>query len=292
MQREIDELVLEGLFSLSHRRTNFRTTSEAPAALGTKSKPRILQEPLPKLTSDSLWSVRDQPPAPAALDWLAISSSKPRTSSVASSSDTEFLDATKPSTAASSVASSVTSDDADSKPARRLEATPAQWLEALQAAISASKGSATLAGRDQALDSSESPSDAYQLWSKRDDDMADEAADDNSMWRPSSSPPTNRYLELTATPGALDESQLRASAETLRRGGKLQARPPPPVFHGSTHSAFAAGVSETPRDFSAQGLWTSDPAAAAAATAGATIQEERAWLDKSLRQSLSLVQLW
>ncbi|KAH7151836.1 hypothetical protein B0J13DRAFT_658004, partial [Dactylonectria estremocensis] len=297
MQREIDELVLEGLFSLNHRRTNFRTTSEAPAALDTKSKARILQEPLPKLTSDSLWSVRDQPPAPVALDWLAISSSKPRAaslaSSTASSQDSEFLfmGAASSSTVASSVASSVSFDDAATKPARRMEATPAQWLAALETAISASKGTATLDSRDQALDSAESPSSAYQLWSKRDDDMADYAVDDNSMWQPSSSP-TNRYLMLTPTPGALDDAQLRASAETLRRNGKINARPPPPVFHGSSVSAFTAGVSDTPRDFSAQALWTSDPAAAAAATAGATIEEERAWLDKSLRQTMSLVHLW
>lgn len=291
MQREIDELVLEGLFSLNHRRTNFRTTSEPPAALVTKSKARISREPLPKLTSDSLWSVRDQSPA-VELDWLVISSSKPRTSSVDSSStDAEFLDATKASTAASSVASSVTFEDASTKPARRLDATPAQWLEALQAAISASKDTATLASKDHVFDSSDFPSSAYQLWSKRDDDMSEEEADGNAMWRPSSSP-TNRYLVLTSTPGELDDSQLRASAETLRRGGKLQARPPPPVFHGSSVSAFVPGVSETPRDFSAQGLWTSDPAAVAAATAGATIEEERAWLDKSLRQSMSLVKLW
>ncbi|KAH7161419.1 hypothetical protein EDB81DRAFT_644289, partial [Dactylonectria macrodidyma] len=294
MQREIDELVLEGLFSLNHRRTNFRTTSEAPAALDTKSKARILQDPLPKLTSDSLWSVRDQPPAPVALDWLAISSSKPRASSLASSTassqDSEFLfmGAASSSTVASSVASSITFDDAATKPARRVEATPAQWLAALETAISASRDAATPASRDQALDSSESPSSAYQLWSKRDDELADYAADDNSMWRPPSSP-TNRYLMLTPTPGELDDTQLRASAETLRRTGKIHARPPPPVFHGSSVSAFTAGVSDTPRDFSAQALWTSDPVTAAAATASATIKEERAWLDKSLRRKISLV---
>ncbi|KAK7421517.1 hypothetical protein QQZ08_009932 [Neonectria magnoliae] len=280
-QREIDGLVLEGMFNLEHRRTNFRTTSEAPAALDTKRKPRISLEPLPKLTSDSLWSVRDQAPAPVMVDWLAISSTKPRSSSVASSSaDSEYLDAV------TSVASSVTSDDVSSKPSRRVDATPAQWREALQEALAASKDQ----DKDQDLDASASPSSAYQLWSLS-DDMTD-PVDDNSMWKPSSSTPANRYLELTATPGALDHAQLRASSETLRRGGQLAPRPPPPVFHGASHSAFAPSVSETPRDFSTQGLWTADPAAMAAATAGATLEEERAWLDKSLRSGLSLVSLW
>ncbi|KAK7415275.1 hypothetical protein QQX98_006024 [Neonectria punicea] len=284
-QREIDGLVLEGMFSLEHRRTNFRITSEASAALDTKRKPRISLEPLPKLTSDSLWSVRDQAPAPVMVDWLAISSTKPRSSSVASSSaDSEYLDAV--TSVASSVASSVTSDDVSSKPSRRVDATPAQWREALQEALAASKDQ----DKDQDLDASASPSSAYQLWSLS-DDMTD-PVDDNSMWKPSSSPPANRYLELTATPGALDDAQLRASSETLRRGGQLAPRPPPPVFHGASHSAFAPSVSETPRDFSTQGLWAADPAAMAAATAGATLEEERAWLDKSLRSGLSLVSLW
>ncbi|KPM42564.1 hypothetical protein AK830_g3963 [Neonectria ditissima] len=282
-QTEIDELVLEGLFNLEHRRTNFRTTTEAPAALDTKRKPRISQEPLPTLTSDSLWSVRDQAPAPVMLDWLAISSTKPRSSSVASSSaDSEYLDAV------TSVASSVSSDDVSTKLSHRVDATPAQWQDALQEALASSRD------QDQDLDVSASPSSAYQLWSLS-DDMTDPAADlvdDKSMWKPSSSPPANRYLELTPTPGALDDAQLRASSETLRRGGQLAPRPPPPVFHGASHSAFVPSVSETPRDFSAQGLWASDPATMAAATAGATLQEERAWLDKSLRSGLSLVSLW
>jgi hypothetical protein len=291
-QEEIDALVLEGLFSLNHRRTNYRTTSQPPAALVTKTKPRISQHTLPKLTSDSLWSVQTQAPAPVERDWLSISAGRlSRASSIASTStDVESVKST--STAASSVSSA---DDSDKKSSRRVDATPAQWLEALQDAMAAgrlasvetdqddlSKGQDQ--DQDQALDSPESPSSGYQLWSKR-DDMTDSADDSASMWKPSSSL-TNNYLVLTATPGQLDDAQLRASSETLRRNAKaVSSRPPPPVFHGSTHSAFLPAASETPRDFSVQGLWSAN------ADAMAALEDERDWLDKSLRGGLALVQL-
>lgn len=280
-REEIDALVLEGLFSLKHRRTTYRTTTEPPAALGTKTKPRISQHTLPKLTSDSLWSVQSQPPAPIERDWLALSTGRmSRASSVTSTANSE-ADSVKTT---STVASSTTADAADKKRARRVDASPAKWLEALHEAMAAGQGDLSKGqGQDQVLDSPESPSSAYQLWSKR-DDAADSADEEPSMWKPSSSP-TNNFLVLTATPGQLDDAQLRAS-DTLRRISKTTAaRPPPPVFHGASHSAFLPAAGETPRDFSAQGLWSAN------ADALSALEDERAWLDQSLRGGLALVQL-
>ncbi|KAI5467720.1 hypothetical protein BGZ63DRAFT_419407 [Mariannaea sp. PMI_226] len=276
-QEEIDALVLEGLFSLNHRRTNYRTTSEPPAALVTKTKPRISQHTLPKLTSDSLWSVQSQAPAPVQRDWLAATSGKSwRTLSVVSTSSE--AESTK---SVSTIASSVSSDYGNEKPIRRLDATPAQWLEALREAVAAGQGALS---KDQTLDSSESLSSAYQLWSRRIDTNAAQT-DSTSMWKPMASP-TNNYLVLTAVPGALDDAQLHASSASLRRNSKSSAsRPPPPVFHGCTHSAFLPAVNETPRDFGDQALWSAEGDALEA------LEDERAWLDKSLRNGMAVAQL-
>ncbi|KAM5348717.1 hypothetical protein ACJ41O_008540 [Fusarium nematophilum] len=305
LQRELDELVLEGLFSLNHRRNNFRTTSEPPAALETRPKLRISQDPLPKLSSDSLWSVRAPAEAPVELDWIALSTVRQRTSSVASSTDNEsFVSArSTTTTAASSVKSEACSTTLPRTAARRFDATPAQWLAALDEATRASeldlyvrrsspetdKDAPTL---DLAADSDPCSPDSssqsnYQLWSKPDSD--DSESPSVELWKPSSSPPTNpRFLELT--PALRDYDKQHASSGTSHRGRALEkSRPPPPIMHGSTSSAFLPAVSsETPRDFSAQALW----ARAQSPAGGPPREDENTWLDKSLRKSLSFVQLW
>ncbi|KAM0426742.1 hypothetical protein ACHAPT_008058 [Fusarium lateritium] len=264
LQRELDGLVLEGLFSLNHRRNNFRTTSEPPAALETRPKMRISQEPLPKLTSDSLWSVRAPAETPVEHDWMALSTVRPRTSSVASD---ESFSSMPPLTRASSVKSD--------KSVRRIDATPADWLAALDEAIRASGPS-----DKGVMDMDPSESD-YQLWSKPDNEPVIMSADE--LWKPTSMP-TPRFLELT--PSLRDYDKKHAESGTSHRGRTLEkSRPPPPIYPGSSTSAFLPAASDTPRDFATQGLWarTQSPAGS---------REDGSWLDKSLRKSLSFVQLW
>jgi hypothetical protein len=266
LQRELDGLVLEGLFSLKHRRNNFRTTSEPPAALETRPKMRISQEPLPKLSSDSLWSVRAPAETPVELDWMALSTVRPRTTSVASD---DSLISMPPLTRASSIKSD--------KSIRRIDATPAEWLAALDEAIRAS-GPSDKGAMD--LDPSETN---YQLWSKSDEEPLIMASDADELWKPTSIP-TPRFLELT--PSLRDYDKKHAESGTSHRGRTLEkSRPPPPIYPGSSTSAFLPAASDTPRDFASQGLWarTQSPAGS---------REDGSWLDKSLRKSLSFVQLW
>ncbi|UPK96865.1 hypothetical protein LCI18_007800 [Fusarium solani-melongenae] len=266
LQRELDGLVLEGLFSLKHRRNNFRTTSETPAALETRPKMRISQEPLPKLSSDSLWSVRAPAETPVGLDWMALSTVRPRTTSVASD---DSLISMPPLTRASSIKSD--------KSVRRIDATPAEWLAALDEAIRAS-GPSDKGAMD--LDPSETN---YQLWSKSDEEPLIMASDADELWKPTSIP-TPRFLELT--PSLRDFDKKHAESGTSHRGRTLEkSRPPPPIYPGSSTSAFLPAASDTPRDFASQGLWarTQSPAGS---------REDGSWLDKSLRKSLSFVQLW
>ncbi|KAI8680130.1 hypothetical protein NCS57_00292700 [Fusarium keratoplasticum] len=266
LQRELDGLVLEGLFSLKHRRNNFRTTSEPPAALETRPKMRISQEPLPKLSSDSLWSVRAPAETPVELDWMALSTVRPRTTSVASD---DSLISMPPLTRASSIKSD--------KSVRRIDATPAEWLAALDEAIRAS-GPSDKGAMD--LDPSETN---YQLWSKSDEEPLIMASDADELWKPTSIP-TPRFLELT--PSLRDYDKMHAESGTSHRGRTLEkSRPPPPIYPGSSTSAFLPAASDTPRDFASQGLWarTQSPAGS---------REDGSWLDKSLRKSLSFVQLW
>ncbi|EEU40486.1 uncharacterized protein NECHADRAFT_103549 [Fusarium vanettenii 77-13-4] len=266
LQRELDGLVLEGLFSLKHRRNNFRTTSEPPAALETRPKMRISQEPLPTLSSDSLWSVRAPAETSVELDWMALSTVRPRTTSVASE---DSLISMPPLTRASSIKSD--------KSVRRIDATPAEWLAALDDAIRAS-GPSDKGAMD--LDPSETN---YQLWSKSDEEPLIMASDSDELWKPTSIP-TPRFLELT--PSLRDYDKKHAESGTSHRGRTLaKSRPPPPIYPGSSTSAFLPAASDTPRDFASQGLWARGQSPAGS-------REDGSWLDKSLRKSLSFVQLW
>ncbi|KAF5576532.1 hypothetical protein FPANT_10876 [Fusarium pseudoanthophilum] len=268
LQREIDSLVLEGLFSLNHRRNNFRTTSESPAALETRPKQRISQQSLPKLDTDSLWSVRSSSQDVTEINWLAVSTVRPRTASVVSFTDSESVVSDVPAlTRASSIKSEM------SRPA----ATPAEWLAALDEAIRLGSGKALELDTE---DPCAPDSDNYQLWSKPGADIGEPVIASDELWKPS----TARFLELTPTLSEFDKQHIASG--TSQRGRLQKARPPMPLYPGSSSSAFLPGASETPRDFSAQGLWVRAQSPAPGA------RDEGSWIDKSLRKGLSFVQLW
>ena len=258
LQSEIDSLVLEGLFSLNHRRNTYRTTSASPAALDTRPKQRISQESLPKLTSDSLWSVHASRKDVSEVNWLAVSTIRPRATSVASYSDNESIMSVPALTRTSSMKSE------RSRPA----ATPEEWLAALDEAIRLGSG------KTMDIDTE----DSYQLWSKPDVDIDEPAIASVDLWKPMNS----RFLELTPTQSEFDK--LHSESGTSQRGRTQKARPPMPMYPGSSSSAFLPGASETPRDFSTQGLW--------ARPQSPGIKENGSWMDKSLRKGLSFVQLW
>jgi hypothetical protein len=92
----------------------------------------------------------------------------------------------------------------------------------------------------------------------------------------------SRFLELTPTQSEFDK--LHSESGTSQRGRTQKARPPMPMYPGSSSSAFLPGASETPRDFSTQGLW--------ARPQSPGVKENGSWMDKSLRKGLSFVQLW
>lgn len=71
-----------GLFKVDPKRKVYRTTTAEPAAVQMDRKPRTLQSSLPELESSSLWTVGRQ--ASVELDWLSISSTRPRSPSIAS----------------------------------------------------------------------------------------------------------------------------------------------------------------------------------------------------------------
>lgn len=260
LQREIDSLVLEGLFSLNHRRNTFRTTSASPAALDTRPKQRISQQSLPQLTSDSLWSVRTSSKDVSEVNWIALSTVRPRATSVASFSDNDSIISVPALTRTSSMKSE------RSRPA----ATPAEWLAALDEAIRLGSG--------KTLDIDTEDSYDYQLWSKPDAEIDEPVIASDELWKPMNS----RFLELTPTKSEFDT--MHSESGTSQRGRTQKARPPMPMYPGSSSSAFLPGASETPRDFSSQALW--------ARPQSPGVKEDGSWMDRSLRKGLSFVQLW
>lgn len=78
--------VMAGLFQLDSSRKIYRTTSAEPAALQVIRKPRFVSESLPRIESTRLW-INSQITS-VELDWLTISSIRPRSPSVASISTT------------------------------------------------------------------------------------------------------------------------------------------------------------------------------------------------------------
>ncbi|KAK7753881.1 hypothetical protein SLS62_004247 [Diatrype stigma] len=73
--------VTPGLFKIDPERKVYRTTTAEPAALRMDRKPRIAQGPLQELESSSLWGSSQ---GSIELDWLTISSTRPRSPSIAS----------------------------------------------------------------------------------------------------------------------------------------------------------------------------------------------------------------
>ena len=62
-----------GLFSLQHKRTDYRTTSKEPAAIHMERKSRVSHDPLPALNSSTLWKAennRNSAPEGATRNWL------------------------------------------------------------------------------------------------------------------------------------------------------------------------------------------------------------------------------
>jgi hypothetical protein len=154
----------------------------------------------------------------------------------------------------------------------RPAATPAEWLAALDEAIKLGSG--------KTLDIDTEDSYGYRLWSKPDADVDEPVIASDELWKPMNS----RFLELTPTKSEFD--RLHSESGTSQRGRTQKARPPMPMYPGSSSSAFLPGASETPRDFGAQALWAR-PQSPASRT-----KEDGSWMDKSLRKGLSFVQLW
>ncbi|KAI1079975.1 hypothetical protein F5B20DRAFT_570700 [Whalleya microplaca] len=93
------------LFQLDPNREVYRTTSAEPAALQMDRKLRTIEGPLPKLESTRLWN--NSQVTSVELDWITISSVRPRSPSVTSNSTVSSAPSS-PVTDASSIKSSTT----------------------------------------------------------------------------------------------------------------------------------------------------------------------------------------
>ncbi|KAI1476229.1 hypothetical protein F4774DRAFT_413138 [Daldinia eschscholtzii] len=94
-----------GLFQLDPTRKTYRTTSAEPAALQMNRRPRFTNAPLPIVKSTRLW-INSQITS-VEIDWMTISSVRPRSPSVASISTVDSLP-TSPLTDSSSVKTGTT----------------------------------------------------------------------------------------------------------------------------------------------------------------------------------------
>jgi hypothetical protein len=95
-----------GLFNVSTSRSDYRTTSSAPAGINMARKPRFAEASLGQLTSDKLWNGLDE--LPSERDWISESSVRPQTPSLYSPASSGR------SSPSSDVSSDVASDDASS----------------------------------------------------------------------------------------------------------------------------------------------------------------------------------
>ncbi|KAB5566649.1 hypothetical protein GE09DRAFT_958614 [Coniochaeta sp. 2T2.1] len=114
-----------GLFTVNHARTDYRTTSAPPAAKDMARKPRVAEyKPLEKLASTSLWSAK--PHVSKDRNWITASSSK----------------FTRPTTTKADWSAALTSAVKASYPSSRTyphrNATPEDWSSALDKALSLS----------------------------------------------------------------------------------------------------------------------------------------------------------
>ncbi|KAF3054886.1 hypothetical protein GL218_07281 [Daldinia childiae] len=94
-----------GLFQLDPTRKTYRTTSAEPVALQMSRKPRFTSAPLPIIKSSRLWS--NSQITSVELDWMIISSVRPRSPSVASIYTVDSLPVS-PVTDSSSIKTSTT----------------------------------------------------------------------------------------------------------------------------------------------------------------------------------------
>lgn len=108
---EID-VVVAGLFSVNRSRSNYRTSTQQPAAIGMTRKPRTITGPVNQLESTELWSICNG--ARTERDWISESTIRPVSPSVYSTassgqsspaSDTSSIKST--STKASSIFSAI-----------------------------------------------------------------------------------------------------------------------------------------------------------------------------------------
>ncbi|XXG95423.1 hypothetical protein Hte_001685 [Hypoxylon texense] len=93
------------LFQLDSNRKVYRTTSAEPAALHMTRKPRLVSESLPRIESYRLWTSSQI--TSVELDWITISSVRPRSPSVSSASSTNSAPSS-PATDSSSVKTNTT----------------------------------------------------------------------------------------------------------------------------------------------------------------------------------------
>ncbi|KAF7551202.1 hypothetical protein G7046_g7779 [Stylonectria norvegica] len=305
---------VEGLFSLNHGRVHFRVTSAAPAGLKMTRKPRVSNEPLPKLTSDSLWSVQDIPVI-ITHDWLALSTVGPKLPSVASSaSDNESL-STEASTvdevaadetedhslkatvehvftsigatfrdwsmgmasASKSEATPVDDSTAARTPQRFADALPADWAAALDEALTTIKREDTLTpavNKDRPSAPHTHQSTPYH---------EPFSPSKSQLWSKahpaSSSTPSRAMWQATSSSTDAEYAFSQLSEErTVPARRNLAATP---ILPTSPSSFLLLCGPETPRDFSAQLMWNQHEVA-----------DDRTWLDEStLKRSSSRAQL-
>lgn len=243
----------EGLFSLSHKRSNFRTTPEDPAALKTVRKIRVIKAPLAKLTSDSLWSV---PTATTyTQDWISVSTKAVRSASMSSestvteSTEDDASSVKSDATKASTVGSMFASIGASFRKAgwKKASAPPVPPMEPTKEEEDSSPSSAkssrlhrptvSMADWDAALD------EAIRAGKKQ------EAAAVSQLWVKRHAPP----------------APLPAPAASLVVNAMWQHQPKDKSPVSPAQSAFVeqqTAPSRRPRsdkmtpDFSAQALWT------------------------------------
>ncbi|OTB02163.1 hypothetical protein M426DRAFT_204130 [Hypoxylon sp. CI-4A] len=97
--------IMLGLFKVDSNRKVYRTTSAEPVALQMTRKLRLVEESLPRLESSQLWTVGQT--SSVELDWITISSTRPRSPSI-SSVTTASSAPSSPVTDSSSIKTSTT----------------------------------------------------------------------------------------------------------------------------------------------------------------------------------------
>jgi hypothetical protein len=125
-----------GLFNLSIPRSTFRTSSLAPAAIDMIRKSRKSQSPLNELTSSGLWNGCDK--LPIEQDWISVSSVRPESPSVYSTTSSGN---TSPASDSSSIKSTSTkASSLWSSIGNAASASVSTWWEGKKAALTSLEG--------------------------------------------------------------------------------------------------------------------------------------------------------